>query len=194
MQCGRPRPHSHSNRRLTRALALRALYMNISIRPETSEDIEAIDTVTVEAFLNAPHTEHTEQYIVKGLRDSAALTISLVADLNNEVIGHIAISPISVSDGSQQWYGLGPISVTPKYQGSGVGTELMHAALTKLKSLGASGCVLLGDPAYYNRFGFKPEAGLVLPDVPPEYFQALSFGKPIPQGSVFYHPAFGAKG
>lgn len=167
--------------------------MKVRIRPETSRDIEVIDKVTIEAFRNAPHTDHTEQHIVKALRNTDALTISLVAELDGEVVGHVAISPVSVSGGTKHWYGLGPISVVPKYQGAGIGVQLMRAALAKLKSLGASGCVLLGDPEYYKRFGFKPEPGLVLPDVPTEYFQALSFGKPIPQGLVSYSAAFSAK-
>jgi putative acetyltransferase len=168
--------------------------MNIRIRPEVSRDIEAIDKVTVEAFRNAPHTDHTEQYIVKALRNTGALTISLVAELDGEVVGHVAISPVSLSDGTKHWYGLGPISVVPKLQGAGIGTQLMQVVLGKLKSLGASGCVLLGDPAYYKRFGFRPEPGLVLPDVPAEYFQVLSFGEPIPQGLVSYCAAFSATG
>jgi putative acetyltransferase len=62
-----------------------------------------------------------------------------------------------------------------------------QAALRVVRERGAAGCVLLGDPAYYSRFGFKPESGLVLPDVPPEYFQALPFGASLLCGVVTYH-------
>jgi len=70
----------------------------------------------------------------------------------------------------------------------------MHNALRLLREQGAAGCVVLGDPAYYSRFGFKPEAGLVFPNAPLEYFQALSFGPTLPRGTVTYHAAFGASG
>lgn len=168
--------------------------MNIKIRSEKLSDAEPIESVTIEAFLNAPHTDHTEQFIVRALRKANALTISLVAEDQGKVIGHVAISPVTISDGSKGWFGLGPISVSPKHQNSGIGSMLMRQALEDLKIMKVSGCVLLGEPAYYSRFGFKPEANLVLPGVPAEYFQALSFASSIPEGQVAYHEAFNAKG
>jgi putative acetyltransferase len=68
------------------------------------------------------------------------------------------------------------------------------AARAALRERGAQGCVLLGDPAYYRRFGFAPDPRLVLPGVPPEYFQALPFGDAVPAGTVAYHAAFNALG
>lgn len=167
--------------------------MSISIRKEQPNDIQTIHDLTVAAFLDAPHTDHTEQFIVKALRNSAALSISLLAESAGEIIGHVAVSPISISDGAEHWYGLGPISVKPDEQGKGIGAKLMNAAIQELKTIKASGCVLLGDPDYYHRFGFKPRAGLELPDVPAEYFQALVFQGELPQGVVTYHKAFSAK-
>lgn len=167
--------------------------MNLKIRSEEGDDVDAIDKVTTAAFLNAPHTDHTEQYIVRELRNSNALSISLVAENQGEIVGHVAISPVTISDGAKGWFGLGPISVSPNIQRSGIGSKLMQSVLEALKASGASGCVLLGDPAYYCRFGFKPEPCLVLPDVPPEYFQAIQFAKPLPSGKVTYHEAFNAK-
>jgi putative acetyltransferase len=166
--------------------------MTIKIRSEEFGDIEAIEVVTTAAFLNAPHTDHTEQYIVRELRNADALSISLVAEHQGDIIGHVAISPITISDGTTGWFGLGPISVSPNLQKSGIGSKLMLAALEALKGSGASGCVLLGDPAYYSRFGFRPESGIVLPDVPAEYFQALPFSATLPIGDVTYHEAFNA--
>jgi putative acetyltransferase len=168
--------------------------MSAIIRPESPDDVAAIRAVTVAAFLNAPHTDHTEHFIVDALRKAGALTLSFVAEQDGEVAGHVAASPVSISDGSAHWYGLGPISVTPERQGQGIGSLLMRAALQRLRELGASGCVVLGDPAYYARFGFKPEAGLVLPGVPAEYFQVLAFGASLPRGVVTYDAAFGARG
>lgn len=164
--------------------------MNIKIRKEDTSDIAGIRALITAAFLNAPHTSHTEQFIVDALRNSGNLTVSLVAEANGQIVGHVAASPVSISDGSQGWYGLGPIAVAPEHQGVGIGSQLMQQALATLRELGASGCVLLGDPEYYSRFGFKTEPDLALPDVPPEYFQAISFGARIPSGFVSYHQSF----
>ncbi len=166
--------------------------MKIALRPETPGDIATIDAVTTAAFASAPHTSHTEQFIVKGLRDAGQLTLSLVAIADGNVIGHVALSPVSVSDGSSGWFGLGPISVLPEYQRRGVGSRLMREALRVLREKGAAGCVLLGEPEFYSRFGFKLDPSLVLPGVPPGYFQSLSFGASSPQGTVSYHEAFDA--
>ncbi|MDP2562604.1 GNAT family N-acetyltransferase [Psychrobium sp. 1_MG-2023] len=168
--------------------------MSIIIRKEQPSDIQSIHDVTVAAFLEAPHTDHTEQFIINKLRELSALSVSLVAVDGGNVVGHIALSPVSISDGTDSWYGLGPISVLPNNQGQGIGSKLMNAAIQELKNIKAKGCVLLGDPNYYNRFGFKPREGLVLPDVPQEYFQALVLREGLPQGIVAYHESFYAKG
>jgi putative acetyltransferase len=168
--------------------------MTIKIRSESPSDVTAIETVTAAAFLNAPHTSHTEQFIVNALRKVGMLSVSLVAEDNGEIVGHVAISPITISDGSSGWYVLGPISVAPDRQGLGIGSQLMERALADLHELEAAGCVLVGDPNYYGRFGFKPKPALVLPGVPPEYFQAISFGTDIPTGIVTHHEAFNAQG
>jgi putative acetyltransferase len=167
--------------------------MNIEIRTETAADVPAIEAVTTSAFLNAPHTSHTEQFIVGALRKAGLLTISLVADAAGTLIGHVAVSPVSISDGASGWFGLGPISVVPEHQCLGVGSRLMHEALRILRERGAAGCVLLGEPKYYGRFGFQADSNLVLPNVPPEYFQAISFDSSRPRGTVSYHDAFNAR-
>ncbi|NRB41786.1 MAG: N-acetyltransferase [Pseudomonadales bacterium] len=167
--------------------------MSINIRPEKPGDIQRIHAITVAAFLDAPHTDHTEQFIVKALRDSGALTISLVAEDAAHIVGHVALSAVTISDDSDDWYGLGPISVHPTEQGKGIGAKLMHAAIAALNKLKANGCVLLGDPHYYHRFGFEAMADLVLPDVAPEYFQALLLQGAHPKAAVTYHKAFSAQ-
>ena len=166
--------------------------MNITIRKESSEDIDATTALTAAAFEHEEHSSHTEQFIVNALRRSKQLTISLVAVENDKIVGHVALSPVSISSGATDWYGLGPISVRPDRQKKGIGSALMHAALAELKRLGGAGCVLLGDPDYYSRFGFKVQPGLTLEGVPPEYFQALSLGGDYPLGSVQYQAAFDA--
>lgn len=166
--------------------------MNLQIRPETADDASAIDSLIVAAFLDAPHTGHNEQFIVRALREAGALSLSLVAEADGELLGHVAVSPVTISGVSINWYGLGPIAVLPRRQGQGVGSQLMHAALDELKARNAAGCVLLGDPAFYRRFGFHVAQELQLPGVPPEYFQVLPFEGSVPKGVVAYHAAFSA--
>lgn len=167
--------------------------MNPKIRNEVSTDVHAIDAVTTAAFLTARHTAHTEQFIVKALRKTGKLTISLVAEVDADVVGHVAISPVTISGAFLGWYGLGPISVAPAYQGQGIGSHLVVEALRALRERQACGCVVLGEPAYYSRFGFRAGPGFVLPDVPPEYFQALSFDEAMPSGVVSYDESFNAR-
>jgi len=166
--------------------------MNIHIRDENPSDIQSIFDLTQAAFATEEHSSHTEQFIVNALRNSNQLTLSLVAACNIKIIGHIAFSPVQISDGTTGWYGLGPISVLPEYQGQGIGSKLMHAGLEALKDLDAVGCVLLGDPQYYGRFGFKADSRLVLAGVPAEYFQILPFTEDVPTGEVVYADAFNA--
>ncbi|MDO8071340.1 N-acetyltransferase [Janthinobacterium sp. SUN176] len=162
------------------------------IRKETAADVDAIDHLTRDAFLHAEHTDHTEQFIVNALRAASALSVSLVAELEGAIIGHVAASPVSISDGTPRWYGLGPVSVAPGHQQQGVGTQLIRQLLDDLRQLGAAGCVVLGDPRYYGRFGFRADAALTLPGVPAEYFQTLHLAGSLPTGNVTYHRAFEA--
>jgi putative acetyltransferase len=166
----------------------------IRLRPEHPQDVPAIERVTREAFLEAPHTSHTEHFIVGALRTAGQLTVSRVATRDSEVIGHVAISPVQISGANADWFGLGPVSVLPKYQGRGIGSALVMEALLVLSTRGAAGCVVLGEPDYYERFGFTASGGLTLPGVPPEYFMAVAFDQVVPTGIVSYHEAFDARG
>lgn len=168
-------------------------FQAMQIRAELPADAQAIEQVTIQAFKDAPHTDHTEQFIVRELRAAGALALSLVAEIDEQIVGHVAISPVTISDGSLHWFGLGPISVIPQRQRQGIGSALMQAAISAVQAQSARGCVLLGDPDYYRRFGFRTVPGLVLPGVPAEYFQALTFEGLPPQGEVSYHRAFNAR-
>ena len=126
------------------------------------------------------------------MRAADALTISLVAEIDEKLVGHIAFSPVAFSDGSKNWYGLGPISVMPNYQKQGIGKNLVNEGIGLLKDLGAEGCVLVGDPAYYKRFGFRSPDRLKHEGVPQENFLALPFCNRIPEGTVQFHHAFSA--
>ncbi|MCE0916965.1 MULTISPECIES: GNAT family N-acetyltransferase [unclassified Pseudomonas] len=164
----------------------------MSLRDERPEDTATIGQLTEAAFANAEHSSHTEQFIVAALRQAGQLTVSLVAVEAGAIVGHVAISSVSLSSGAKGWYGLGPVSVLPQRQGQGIGSALINAALARLHGLGGQGCVVLGDPGYYGRFGFKAQPGLSLPGVPAEYFQALAFSGDVPKGSVQYSTAFEA--
>jgi putative acetyltransferase len=166
----------------------------IVIRDETENDSAVITEVTAAAFKSLEISSHTEQFIVEALRFAGALTLSLVAEVDGQVVGHIAFSPVAMSDGTPDWYGLGPVSVLPKYQQMGIGKALIQEGLTRLKDLGAKGCCLVGHPQYYTKFGFENAAGLGLEGVPPEVFFALAFDGRVPQGSVTFHEAFKAQG
>jgi putative acetyltransferase len=166
----------------------------IVIRDETDADIPAIADVTIAAFKTLKSSNITEQFIIEALRNAQVLTVSLVAELDDRVIGHIAFSPVTISDGTQGWYGLGPVSVAPEYQRKGVGKALIQEGLSRLRSLGAAGCCLVGHPDYYRKFGFKNVSGLVHEGVPQEVFFALSFDGHIPQGNVVFHDGFKADG
>ena len=165
--------------------------MNCRIRDETPGDEARIHQVVEAAFREAPHAGPTEPLIVVALRRSGALAVSLVAEVEGAMVGHVAVSPVSVPGGAY-WYGLGPLAVLPTHRRQGIGARLVDAALADLAAIGASGCVVLGDPDYYGRFGFEAVEGLVRPGVAPAYFQALSLGDAFPQGEVVYHEAFSA--
>lgn len=160
------------------------------IRAERSGDEAAIAAVTIAAFAHVSYSDQTEHLIVKRLRESGALTISLVAEVNGEVIGHIGFSPVSMSDGSSRWYGLGPLSILPQHQTKGHGSSLVREGLAILKAIDAHGCVVAGDPAYYSRFGFEAMAGLTTDGIPAEYFTALVLHGSCPSGIVHFHPGF----
>jgi putative acetyltransferase len=166
----------------------------IIIRSETEADVGAITEVTVAAFKTLEISNHTEQFIIAAQRIAKVLTISLVAELDGRVIGHIAFSPLTISDGTRNWYGLGPVSVLPEYQRQGIGKALIREGLSRLKDMNAQGCCLVGHPDYYRKFGFKNMPGLVHEGVPQEVFFALSFDGHTPQGTVAFHEGFKADG
>ncbi|NTF42578.1 GNAT family N-acetyltransferase [Rhizobium rhizogenes] len=160
------------------------------INSERPEHIGAIRAITTAAFAGAEYSSGTEAMIIHALRTAGALTLSLVAIEDGEIIGHVAFSPVSIESGATEWFGLGPVSVLPDRQGSGIGKALIEAGLAKLKEDGAHGCVVLGDPHYYARFGFRNDPALRYADVPAEYFQHITFKGPTPGGEVRYHQAF----
>ena len=170
------------------------VHPQIVIRDETGADVDAIRAVTIAAFATLDISNHTEQFIIEALRAAGALALSLVAEMDGRVVGHIAFSPVTISDGTRDWYGLGPVSVLPAYQRQGIGKALIREGLSRLQKMNAQGCCLVGHPDYYRKFGFRNIPGLGLDGVPPEVFFALSFSGRDPQGSVVFHAGFRADG
>ncbi len=125
----------------------------LQIRPETPADVEAIRRVERDAF-----DGDDEPALVDALRDAGHLLLSLVAEDDGEIVGHIAFSPMTVDSDTDTYAAicLAPLAVTPSRQKQGIGTALMHAALDELRATVESAVFLLGHPNYYPRFGFRP--------------------------------------
>ncbi len=162
------------------------------IRNETSADIDIISVITLAAFKSNPLSNQTEPFIINALRKANALSVSLIAEMDGQIVGHIAFSPVTISDGTSHWYGLGPVSVVPDLQSQGIGSALIKQGLANIKTMNARGCALVGYPNYYKRFGFKNNPELIYEGVPQEAFLILPFCKEIPQGIITFHQAFHA--
>ncbi len=166
---------------------------NFILRDETPADYVAISELTIQAFRPLNFPELTEHFVIEALREAGALTISRVAEIDGRVVGHIAFSPITISDGTPEWYGLGPVSVLPEYQRQGIGKALISDGLARLQASGARGCCLVGHPEYYGKVGFIHPEGLSHEGVPEDCFFAIAFDGVYPQGLISFHEGFNAK-
>jgi putative acetyltransferase len=164
--------------------------MDLKIRPEAPGDYGAIYDLTKRAFAPMPYAAGDEQDLINHLRDAGALAISLVAELDGRIVGHIAFSPAFAVDGSEGWYALGPVSAEPELKHQGIGSAVINAGLSLLRQRGAAGCVLVGSPIYYSRFGFQQFPELAPEGEPAEFFQILPLGVAAPNVVVGFHPLF----
>ena len=168
------------------------------IRHELVTDHTVVRDVIDAAFRDHAHqpadSEPVEPAIVEALRDANALSLSLVAEDAGEVIGHVAFSRVTIGAADVGWYGLGPLAVRPDRQRQGVGRALIQEGLRQLRARDAAGVVLVGEPEYYGRFGFRADARLTYAGVPSEYFLVLPFVSSVPAGPVSYHSAFSVAG
>ena len=164
--------------------------MSVGIRDETSSDVGAIHQVTDLAFRDMPYASGTEAEIVDRLRAAGALSVSLVATIDDEVVGHVAFSPAQAIDGTQPWFTLGPISVLPDYQRQGIGSALIERGLAMLEEQGALGCILTGNPEYYARFGFEVSPQHSPDEDYAEFFMIKCLADVMPSGAIAFHEAF----
>lgn len=160
------------------------------IRDERPEDVGGIRALHEDALRDVPYSNHSEHWIVDRLRDDGSMTVSLVADEDGAVVGHVAFSPVTIAGAAGRWFGLGPLAVTPKRQRTGIGSLLVRDGLARLRDAEAAGCVVLGGPTVYQRHGFRPTTRLTLAGAPLESFMAIAFNSEEPDGVVAYHPAF----
>jgi putative acetyltransferase len=130
------------------------------IRHERPGDENAIYSLTLAAFEPMAFSDGSEGPIIQSLRKSGKLTLSLVAEEDETIIGHIAFSPVTIDGSHENWFGLGPISVRPGRQRQGVGKSLIPKGLEMLKERGACGCALIGNPEIYGRVGFERDGQL----------------------------------
>jgi putative acetyltransferase len=162
------------------------------IRLENSTDAPAIRSLVTAAFSDALRSQGNEAEIVDALRIGGVLTLSLVAEDEGKIVGYAAFSPVTVNAQEVCWFGLGPVAVLTEKRRCGVGAALIETGLKHLEKLGVRGCVVLGDPAYYRRFGFQSDPGLRFGTVSSEHFQRLIISGNPPHGEVDYHRAFSA--
>lgn len=160
------------------------------IRNERPGDAEAIHSITVAAFQTVPYGDGSEGRIIDALRTAGALSLSLVAEEDGAIIGQVTFSPITIDGCAGPWFGLGPVSVTPARMHHGIGSALIREGLSRLGAKGAELCVLLGNPAYYGRFGFEHDPALLCDDGRPEAFQRLVLKGKKPAGKAAFHKAF----
>jgi putative acetyltransferase len=166
----------------------------LRIEPERPADAIGIGELTTAAFAPMPFSDGDEARVIEALREAGALTISLVAiAADGKLVGHIAFSPVRIDGRPSRWFGLGPVSVAPRMQGQGIGSALINTGLERLRDLKAEGCVLLGNPDYYRRFGFVSDPGLTYQGQPNRYFQHVVLGGPPAKGNVSFHSAFDAQ-
>lgn len=162
------------------------------LRTERPGDMLPVYDLLCEAFGRTD-----EAQLVNQLREAGAAVVTMVEEEEYEFMGHLMLSPVTIAGQEGPWLGLAPVAVHPDWQGQGIGSDLIQEGLNTALEMDWKGVVVLGDPAYYQRFGFRPasEFGLhCVYEVPKECFMALALqpeGFSV-QGEVLYHPLFDA--
>ena len=162
------------------------------IREEAASDIKQIAAITADAFAPKPYSNGSEPAVIAAVRASGDLTISLVAEEDGILLGQITFTPVTIEGTHEGWYGLGPVAVRPDRQSEGIGAALIKDGLACLKHLNAAGCVLVGDPVYYGRFGFQNQCGLSYGGLDARFVQKLVLAGPDKTGKLTYCDSFEA--
>jgi len=164
----------------------------MAIRIEEQKDWAAVHVLNETAFETS-----VEANIVDSLREQVKPFVSLVAELNDEIIGHIMFSPVSLSGHPEaKVMGLAPMAVAPNHQREGIGSELVNIGFEHCKQLGFGAVVVLGHPQYYPRFGFLPSSHFEIGseyEVPEDVFMAIELQPGYLHnklGIIKYHTAF----
>jgi putative acetyltransferase len=167
------------------------LISGLTVRDEVAADHPLITDLVRIAFAPMPFSDENDHLITDALRSSGDLTLSLVAEVQGQLIGHVAFSPVIIGSLSG-WFGLGPLAVRSDWQRKGVGRALVAAGLRRLTAIDAAGCALIGNPAIYGRLGFHSDGRLTYAGLPSHLvqWQALRAGPP-PEGALRFAPAFG---
>ena len=164
--------------------------MSLVIRNENASEADEMGHLITAAFDGKPYAGGNEAELVVSLRECGALSLSYVAILEDELVGQIAFSPAQAEDGTPDWYALAPVAVLPAHQGQGIGSRLIKEGLATLRERGAGGCILTGNPVFYERFGFS-----LCPDNSPgeehtPFFQVKVLSGSRPKGPIRFHEAF----
>ncbi len=158
----------------------------LRIRREEPSDVAHLHALTAAAFAPMSFSDGTEADALDALRRDGDLALSLVAEMSGDIVGHVAFSPVTLSDGSQDWVGLGPISVEGARQRQGIGRTLIAEGLDHMRTNGINGVVLIGNPAVYQSSGFVSDGRLTYRDVPVQYVQYHLISGPPPMGEVTF--------
>lgn len=164
--------------------------LDIQLRAERPGEARAIHDLTRNAFLGQVHAEGDEQDLIDALRLKGLLTLSLVAELEGEIVGQVTFSAGLAEGDAWGWFALGPIAVAPHLQRRGIGGALIREGLRRLESLGARGCVLIGDTAYYSRHGFLCRPDLCPADEPEDHYMVHPLNDCSADRVVGFHPLF----
>jgi putative acetyltransferase len=166
--------------------------VGLDIRSEQPGDVQSIHALVKRAFATQPHADGDEQDLIDRLRQRGELSLSLVASLPGPgIVGHIGFSPAWIDGQDRGWFQMAPVSVEPAFHRQGIGGALIRAGIVQLQEQRAHGIGVVGDPAYYERFGFQDLPGLAPVGPDAVYFRAIAFGGPAPRGVVSYASAFG---
>ncbi len=163
---------------------------DIAVREERPSDAALVAALIAAAFTPMPFASGTEAALPGLLRAAGAVTLALVAELGGDIVGQVLFSTASVGGQPSAWHTLGPVAVAPGVQRQGISSRLIMEGMSRLRVAGAAGCIVLGDPGYYGRFGFQPAPALVPPGEPPEFFMVLPFTGNLPAAAFGFHAAF----